>query len=160
MSLSFQLQKINQSFEKIAGWYFEFLQRTEDAFRTLHRRVSFLEERQAHGPSDEQIERVLRKILAERFAGDGPPRTDSMDMVKSDNFLLEDAKGQPTITPININPTTLFVEPESVPSRAYVETFRMLEGRLSEYPSMHQQEPVESETSDGRIKTERERSPL
>ncbi len=139
---------------------YEFLQRTEDAFRTLHQRVLYLEERQIQGPSDEQLERVLRRILAERFAGDGSHRTDSMDVAKGSNFFLEGAKNQPTITPINIDPAALFVEPESVPSRVYAETFRMLQGRLAEFPNTHQQEPVESDAADARIKIERERSPL
>ena len=132
------------------------MQRTEDAFLALHQRISYLEERQARGPSDEQVERVLRKILAERFASDNSHRTDSMDMVKGSNFFVEDAKNRSTIRPINIDAASLFVEPESVPSRAYAETFQMLEGRLAEYPRMHQQGTVEDHASYGRIKVERE----
>lgn len=134
---------------------FDFLQRTEDAFRALHQRVAYLEERQVHGPSDEQVERVLRKILAERFSDDGSHRVDSIDMVKSSNFFVDDARSRSSIRPINIDPSALFVEPESVPSRAYMETFQMLEGRLSEFPHMHQHASVESSASDGRIKIER-----
>ncbi|KAF2632577.1 hypothetical protein BU25DRAFT_77785 [Macroventuria anomochaeta] len=159
MSWSFQLQKINQSFEKIAGWYYEFLQRTEGAFQALHQRVSRLEERQAwREPSDEQVERVLRKILAERFANDGPHQTDSM--IKSNDFFVEDAKSRSTIGPIHIDAASLFVEPESVPSKAYAETFQMLEGRLTEYPCIHQEESAEKDAVDGRIKVEYERSIL
>jgi hypothetical protein len=155
MSWSFQLQKINQSFEKIAGWYFEFLQRSEDAFRALHQRISYLEERHAYGPSDEQVERILRKILAERFTDEGQQRTDSVTFHKGDDFFVEDARGRSTIRPINLDAASLFVEPESVPSKAYAETFRMLEGRLNEYPHMYQPEPVDG---NGGIKIERDRS--
>ncbi|KAF9699214.1 hypothetical protein EKO04_003018 [Ascochyta lentis] len=161
MSWSFQLQKINQAFEKIAGWYYEFLQRTEDGFRALHDRVLYLEERQAwQGPSDEQLERVLRKILAKRFAEDGPRRTDSANLAKSNNFFVEDARNRSTIRPIAIDAASLFVEPESVPSRAYAETFQMLEGRLSDYPRALQGEPADGGASDGKIKIEYERSIL
>ncbi|KAJ4990423.1 hypothetical protein SVAN01_04085 [Stagonosporopsis vannaccii] len=160
MSWSFQLQKINQSFEKIAAWYYDFLERTEDAFRALHQRITHLEERQVQGPSDEQVERVLRKILAERFSGDGSHRIDSMNIVKGSDFFVEDARSRSTIRPINVDAAALFVEPDSVPSRAYVETFQMLEGRLTEYPHMQQRAPFQSNASDGRIKIERQRAPL
>lgn len=139
---------------------FEFLQRSEDAFRALHQRVSYLEEKQTYGPSDEQVERVLRKILAERFANDGPHRTDSMNLVKGSDLSVEDAKSRSTIRPVTINAASLFVEPDSVPSKAYAETFQMLEGRLTEYPRIYQEEPVEDDALDGRIKVECERSIL
>lgn len=140
---------------------YEFLQRTEDCFRALHERVSYLEERQAwHGPSDEQVERVLRKILAERFANDGLHRTDSLNVAKSGDFIIEDARNRSTIRPITINAASLFVDPESVPSRAYAETFQMLEGRLNDYPRVRQEEPMDERALDGRIKVEYERSIL
>lgn len=136
---------------------YEFLQRSEDAFRALHQRISYLEERQVYGPSDEQVERVLRKILAERFANDGSQRTDSMTLTKGTNFFVEDARERSTIQPITIDAASLFVEPESVPSKAYAETFRMLEGHLTEYPQLYQPEPV---NGNGRIKVERDRSSM
>lgn len=138
----------------------EFLQRTEYAFQALSLRISRLEERQAKGPSDEQVERVLRKILAERFANDGSHRTDSMHLIKNNDFFPEDVKGRSTIRPIRIDAASLFVEPESVPSKAYAETFQMLEGRLTEYPRMHEEEPTEDNVMDGTIKVEYERSTL
>ena len=134
---------------------FEFLQRSEDAFRALHQRISYLEERHAYGPSDEQVERILRKILAERFTDEGQQRTDSVTFLKGDDFFVEDARSRSTIRPINLDAASLFVEPESVPSKAYAETFRMLEGRLSEYPHMYQPEPVDG---NGGIKIERDTS--
>lgn len=137
----------------------DFLQRTEDSLRALHNRVLYLEERQAwQGPSDEQLERVLRKILAERFANDGPQRTDSMNLGKSSDFFIEDARNRSSIRPITIDAASLFVEPESVPSRAYAETFQMLEGRLTDYPRL--EESADRDASDGRIKVEYERSIL
>lgn len=133
----------------------DFLERTEYALQALSRRISRLEERPVIGPSDEQVERVLRKILAERFAKDEPHRTDSMYLTKENNLFLEDAKSQSTIRPIRIDAASLFVEPESVPSKAYMETFQMLEGRLTEYPYISEEEPVEE--MDGKIKMECER---
>lgn len=103
---------------------------------------------------------MLRKILAERFANDGPPRTDSMNLFKSNDLFIEEAKNRSSIKPININAACLFVEPESVPSRAYAETFRMLEGRLEEYPHMHDDEAAQESGVEGKIKVEYERSIL
>jgi len=37
---------------------------------------------------------------------------------------------------ILIDPASLVVDPDSVPSKAYHETFKKLESRLSEYPYM------------------------
>jgi hypothetical protein len=140
---------------------YEFLQRTEDCFRALHDRVSYLEERQArNGPSDEQVERVLRKILAEKFTHDALHRTDSLDMAKSSDFFIENARNRSTIRPITINAASLLVEPDSVPSNAYAETFQMLEGRLAEYPRMCQEEPGDESAMEGKIKVEYERSIL
>lgn len=119
----------------------------------------YLEERQAwQGPTDEQLERVLRKILAERFANEGPQRTDSMNLVKGGDFFVEDARKRSSIKPITIDAASLFVEPESVPSRAYAETFQMLEGRLTDYPRF--EEPVEEGAWDGKVKVEYGRSIL
>lgn len=140
---------------------YEFLQRTEDCFRALHERISYLEQRQAwQGPSDEQVERVLRKILAERFANDEPPRTDSMNLLKGHDLFIEEAKNRSTIRPIHIDVASLFVEPESVPSKAYAETFQMLEGRLDEYPRINEDEPAQESAFEGKIKVEYERSIL
>lgn len=134
---------------------FEFLQRTEDAFRALHQRITYLEERQAYGPSDEQVERVLRKILAERFADHGPHRASVSALIKSSD--MEDARNRSTILPITIDAASLFVEPDSVPSKAYAETFHMLEGRLAEYPRMCSSEP---DDENGNVKIEHDRSSI
>lgn len=136
----------------------DFLQRTEYALQALSLRISRLEERQVTESSDEQVERVLRKILAERFANDGSHRTDSMNLIR-DDFSLENTKGRSTIRPIRISAASLFVEPESVPSKAYTETFQMLEGRLTEYPCIHE-EPAEDDVIDGKIKVEYKKSIL
>lgn len=140
---------------------YEFLQRTEDCFRALHERISYLEQQQARQcPSDEQVERVLRKILAERFANDGPLRTDSMNLLKGHDFFIEEAKNRSTIKPIHIDASSLFVEPEAVPSKAYAETFQMLEGRLDEYPRINEDESAQVDAFEGKIKVEYERSIL
>ncbi|KAL1649764.1 hypothetical protein SLS61_006141 [Didymella pomorum] len=136
----------------------DFLERTESALQALNFRVSRLEERQVVVPSDEQVERVLRKILAERFANDGSHRTDSIALTKDFSLRLEDAKGRSSIRPIRTDAASLFVEPESVPSKAYTETFQMLEGRLTEYPRIPDEAPAED--VNGKIKVEYERSIL
>lgn len=103
---------------------------------------------------------MLRKILAERFADDDLHQTDSMNAVKSSDFSVEGARNRSSIRPIIINPASLFVEPESVPSKAYAETFQMLEGRLAEYPRLYPNEPAEEGAFEGKIKVEYERSIL
>lgn len=80
-----------------------------------------------------------------------------MTLTKGTNFFVEDARERSTIQPITIDAASLFVEPESVPSKAYAETFRMLEGHLTEYPQLYQPEPV---NGNGRIKVERDRSSM
>lgn len=142
----------------LTGSSHDFLERTESVLQALDFRVSRLEERQVIGPSDEQVERVLRKILAERFANDGAYQTDLTGLMKDSNLRLGDAKGRSSIRPIRINGASLFVEPESVPSKAYAETFQMLEGRLAEYPRMLEEGP--DGNTDGKIKVEYERSIL
>jgi len=83
-----------------------------------------------------------------------------MNIAKGSNFFVEDARSRASIRPINIDAAALFVEPDSVPSRAYAETFQMLEGRLTEYPPIQQRGPLESNASNGRIKIERQRTPF
>jgi len=135
VSWSFQLQNINRSFERIAGWYTEFMIRTESCFRAFHERILQLEERQTWaGPSDEQVERVLRKILAERFASPGIPAPSSS--TSEDEYFVANPKELAYPKPIPIDPATLLVEPDSVPSKAYAETIILLENGLRRYPQL------------------------
>ncbi|OAL56858.1 hypothetical protein IQ07DRAFT_495575 [Pyrenochaeta sp. DS3sAY3a] len=136
MSWTFHLQNINRSFERIAAWYTEFMHRTELCFRSLHQRVVYLEERQAwRGPTDEQVERVLRKILAEKFSDAGPQMQENIHAMKEEDYFVEHPKGLAMLRSITIDPASLLVEPDAVPSKAYAETFQMLENRLQTYPA-------------------------
>ncbi|KAJ4374111.1 hypothetical protein N0V83_002850 [Neocucurbitaria cava] len=112
----------------------EFMHRTELSFRALHERIMFLENRQAwEGPSDEQVERVLRKILAEKFSDAGMQQVQNPNIMKDGDYFVENLKTLASPRPISIDPASLLVEPEAVPSKAYAETLDMLESRLSRF---------------------------
>ncbi|KAH7402442.1 hypothetical protein BKA66DRAFT_404661 [Pyrenochaeta sp. MPI-SDFR-AT-0127] len=137
MSWSFQLQNINRSFERIAAWYSEFMSRTELCFRALHERIMYLEERQAWaGPTDEQVERVLRKILAEKFSDTGIQRVENPNIMRDGDYFVENRKDLAILRPMSFDPASLLVEPEAVPSKAYAETIQMLESQLASFPHM------------------------
>ncbi|EUC40844.1 hypothetical protein COCMIDRAFT_107768 [Bipolaris oryzae ATCC 44560] len=135
MSFSYQLQMINQSFERIASWYHEFMRRTELCFRKMNERILRLEQKQlTHGPTDEQVERVLRKILAERFAPLDMPQVKLADHTQSVGWFVQDPNEHLYPRSIKMDVASLLVSPESVPSRAYAETFQMLEDDVNDYP--------------------------
>lgn len=138
MSWTFHLQKINQSFNQIAVWYTEFMRKTELCFQNLHARILRLESQQpTQGPTDEQVERVLRKILSERFSNPNTARVhDSPPVLNNEGYFLH--RDRPVVPhPIHFDPASLLVEPDSVPSKAYSETFNMLEQRLADFPHNH-----------------------
>ncbi|KAK7188772.1 uncharacterized protein CC84DRAFT_1084743 [Paraphaeosphaeria sporulosa] len=144
MSWNYTVNQINLSFERIAQWYQDFLRRSEAAFRALHDRVLVLEQQQAsQGPSDEQVERVLRKILAERFGDTSSLRVENPSQIKDVDFFVKPPDDNIPIprAPL-IDPAMLFVDPEAVPSKAYSETFQMLERGLSQYPQIDDAKPV------------------
>jgi hypothetical protein len=128
---------------------YEFMHKTEECFRSLHERILHLEQQAWRGPSDEQVERVLRKIIAERFADvrlppeTQIPHTGATPAFKQSDSFLESARNLSISRPVAIDPASLLVEPDSVPSRAYAETFRMLETRLAGYPQTALDEPAE-----------------
>jgi len=131
MSFTYQLQKINQSFDQIAAWYQEFMRRTELCFRKLHDRILLLEQRPPiQAPTDEQLERVLRKILAERFSGPDMHHMKTDDSVRDERWFIKD----PFPKSLKMNVASLLVPPDSVPSQAYTDTFRMLEDELDDFP--------------------------
>jgi hypothetical protein len=126
----------------------DFLRRSEAAFRALHERVLFLEQQQAsQGPSDEQVERVLRKILSERFGDTGTPHDKSPSRTKDVEFFVKPPDNSTSIprAPI-VDQDMLLVDPDAVPSRAYSQTFQMLERGLSHYPQVEDATPVMRET--------------
>jgi hypothetical protein len=98
-----------------------------------------LEDRAWQAPSDEQVERVLRKILAERFSGGQEPSS----TVKEEAPFVEDRKNLINLRPIRIDPAMLFVHPNDVPSRAYVETMDQLNKQLETFPSIENNTTVE-----------------
>jgi len=131
MSFTYQLQKINQSFDQIAAWYQEFMRKTELCFRKLHERIQQLEQRPSlQAPTDEQLERVLRKILAERFSDPSMHHMKKDESIQDGGWFVKD----PFPRSVRMNVASLLVSPESVPSQAYTETFQMLEDELDSFP--------------------------
>jgi hypothetical protein len=125
----------------------EFMHRVENSFRALHERIEYLERRHAEqGPSDEQVERVVRKIFAECFADGRFPRLDNPGELKDGD---SSAKRQnfafsiPSI--ISIDPASLQVDPDAVPSKAYGQSFQMLEKGLQEFPRVDVAKPASNE---------------
>ncbi|KAF2032230.1 hypothetical protein EK21DRAFT_110174 [Setomelanomma holmii] len=153
MSWNFHLQKINQSFESIASWYKEFMHRTELCFRAMHERIVCLEERQSlHAPSDEQVERVLRKILAEKFSDTSIQPLGRFNQVKEETYFVEGHSPMPFPRPVAIDPGLLCVEVDAVPSQQYAETFRMLESKLAEYPHLSDKRSTQQDSKDVKMR--------
>ncbi|KAF2867858.1 hypothetical protein BDV95DRAFT_501768 [Massariosphaeria phaeospora] len=135
MSWTWAVQQINRSLEQLGNWYYEFMHRAEQAFQALHERVSYLEDRQAwQGPSDEQVERILRKILAERFADAGVQRVENPNVMKASDYFVERPKDASVPKTIPMDVTSLQVDPSAVPSKAYQQTLEMLQDGLDEFP--------------------------
>jgi hypothetical protein len=114
------------------------MQRVEASFQALHERIHYLEQRQAaQGPTDEQVERVLRKILAERFAEPGTQRFDNAEKSKSSD-LLEKIRSPEVSIPksISLDAATLQMDPDAVPSKAYGQALQMLEMGLQKFPQV------------------------
>lgn len=125
------------------------MQRTELCFRDLHERLTYIEERQvSQGPTDEQVERILRKILAEKFSNQVPQPAESSTSRGDGGYYVEDRKHVPYPRSIAIDPASLIVDPDSVPSKIYVETFQMLEGRLAGFPHVNPRHSSEEDMKD------------
>ena len=150
MSLGFQLEKINKAFEQITIWYKEFMNRTNECFKTMHARQLELEERVGQfehqnwqGPTDEQLERVLRKILAERFADPRGRSVDGMDTTKETPRFLDQLKEDLIYPrPLPLDLASLQVDVMAVPSEKYAQDMRMLQGGLEDYPSVNMKAPT------------------
>jgi len=114
------------------------MQRVEASFRALHERIEYLERHQTgQGPSDEQVERVLRKILAERFGAAGSPRFDNSTQSNDGGFSVKRPNTESSIPrTISFDPATLQVDPDAVPSKAYGQAFQMLEKGLQKFPQV------------------------
>lgn len=114
------------------------MHRVEASFRALHERIEHLERRQAgQGPSDEQVERVLRRILAERFADAEFQRLDNPTELKDGDFFIKRPNMDISIPrTISIDAASLQVDPDAVPSKAYGQAFQMLEKGLQDFPQV------------------------
>ena len=113
------------------------MQRTEQSFRAMHQRLVYLEEREAwQGPSDEQLERVLKKILAEKFNDTDVPRGEQPpNALKNGTYFMERPKEDASVPKaIPIDMAALQVDAAAVPSENYLQTLRMLESELVDFP--------------------------
>ncbi|KAF2658482.1 hypothetical protein K491DRAFT_592896 [Lophiostoma macrostomum CBS 122681] len=151
MSWNFTVERINQSLERLVGWYREFMARTEQSFRALHQRILYLEDRQSwQGPSDEQVERVMRKILAERFADAGTQQVENPNHMKDGAYFVQNPKEDQMIPkPLPIDFSALQVDPNKFPSEKYGQTLQMLESDISTFP-----QGIDKATSDGQVPNE------
>jgi hypothetical protein len=114
----------------------EFMRRTESCFRKMHERILVLEQSQVtQGPTDKQVERVLRKILDERFSDLTTHHARKQDAMQGPSWFVRDPNDFPYPRSIKMDVASLLISPDAVPSKAYSETFRMLENGLREYPS-------------------------
>ncbi|KAF2201104.1 hypothetical protein GQ43DRAFT_372275 [Delitschia confertaspora ATCC 74209] len=139
MSFSYTVHSINNSFDTLIRWYREFMAKTEQAFQAFHQRLVYLEKRldtsDRTALSDAQVERVLRKILAERFAksnqsthqlpADGPPGGAFISNIK-DNFVPP--------KPVAVDINKLLVDPNACPNPAWARDMAMLTQDLTSYP--------------------------
>jgi hypothetical protein len=126
--------------------------RIEMSFRALHERVMRLEDQQARQePSDEQVERVLRKILAERFSGNGSLSVQNPHVMKEEDYFVLDRRNRSIPTPVLFDPRSLLVDPEAVPSKAYADTFKLLNRRLAEFPDLASKGTNDSEPRDMKL---------
>jgi hypothetical protein len=117
----------------------------------MHQRILKIEEQGAHqGPSDEQVERVLRKILAERFADSSAHREGISNIAKEGGYFVQPPKEDMTIPhaiPIDVH--SLLVDPNAMPSKTYAETMQMLEGRLPAFPEVDLSTEQGDQSQDG-----------
>lgn len=112
------------------------MHQTEFHFRELHQRLTFLEQRQAsQGPTDEQVERVLRKILAERFSGIDAQRHETYTTTRDSGYCGEDRTFMKFPQAIMVDAATLIVNPDCIPSKEFGQTFDILESQLAGYPN-------------------------
>ncbi|PVI03334.1 hypothetical protein DM02DRAFT_255314 [Periconia macrospinosa] len=138
MPWNYALHQINRSFEQLGQWYHDFILRSEASFQALHRRIDYLEKRQAQ-QDDEQIERVLRKILAEKFGDPSIQQTAHSNTLKNGDPRSQKPEPEPPLPKyVSIDPAKLMVEPDAVPSKAYGQTLAMLEEKLRDYPNVDQ----------------------
>lgn len=139
MSWNYALHQVNMAFEQVAYWYQDFMQRTEQSFQAMHQRLVFLERREAwQGPSDEQVERVLRKILADKSVDASAPRFENPHLLSDGECFVQRSAEElsvPKVVPINM--AALQVDITAMPSAAYQETLEMLESDLVDYPHVN-----------------------
>jgi hypothetical protein len=86
---------------------------------------------------------VLRKILAEKFADSTAQQVQSPSAVKEEEHFLEDRRTLANPKPVLIDPAVLFVHPDVVPSKAYAETMKMLDQRLTDFPNIDHERATE-----------------
>lgn len=124
----------------------EFMRRTELCFRKMHERILVLEQKQnIQGPTDEQVERVLRKILDERFSNLATHHVRKHDTMQDRSWFVRDPNDFPYPRSVKMDVASLLIQPDAVPSKAYSETFRMLENGLKGFPSDHSMESDDEE---------------
>lgn len=145
MSFNFVVENLNTSIGRLVNWYREFMRRTEHAFRAMNRRILALEQREAR-PTDEQVERALRKIFADKFADPGLQKMKISNVMKEGEYFVGDPNADGVIPyAIEMDPDTLQVDPDGYPSEKYRETLEMLEGKVNQFPDLDSSNPGEDD---------------
>lgn len=158
MSLTYQVTQINTSLEDMVKYFDEYMSRTEQAFQAMHQRLVYLERRlntsDRSALSDAQVERVLRKILAEKFTADTntTPHSEVSEFMRHQNgpdprhhplpagapeggsFVLKDDLIVPKRVEIDIK--SLLVDPEAMPTAAFGRDMERLQHNLRDFPQL------------------------
>ncbi|KAF2192208.1 hypothetical protein K469DRAFT_553764 [Zopfia rhizophila CBS 207.26] len=139
MSWNYAINQINASFDQIAVWYRDFMTRTERSFQAMNARIMYLENRQAwKGPSDEQVERILRKILAEKFAENAAvQRVENPNVMENGQFYVQKPTDDLVVPkPLVVDSGILSVDSNAVPSDSWKKDFDLLKQQLAESPQL------------------------
>jgi hypothetical protein len=57
------------------------------------------------------------------------------NIIKEAHYFVEDLRKHLAPLSVPIDPTSLFVDPESVPSRAYADTIKLLDRQIADFPN-------------------------
>jgi len=84
---------------------------------------------------------------------DSPQQVQNQNTMKAEDYFVEDRRNA-IPRPVIIDASSLVVDPEAVPSKAYADTFRMLETQLADFPNVDLKRAPRQEARD--IKTNHE----
>jgi hypothetical protein len=158
MSFTYQVTQMNSSLEDMVKYFDEYMTRTEQAFQAMHQRLIYLERRldtsDRSALSDAQVERVLRKIMAEKFAMEGNPTPHSevsefmhpqdgpdprfhqlpARRPEGGSFIMKDDLIVPKRVDVDLK--KLLVDPEAMPTPAFGRDMERLQHNIRDFPQL------------------------